>query len=43
LQPDAINYLKKEHGIYMTLDGRMNVAGLNEESVLFLADAIKKL
>ncbi len=43
LQPNQIERLKREWGIYMTLDGRINIAGLNEEAVDLLAYAIKKV
>ncbi len=43
LNPEQIERLKKERGIYMTLDGRINVAGLNEEAIGFLADAMRKM
>ena len=32
--------LKTEHGIYMVGDSRMNIAGLNAQSVPILAKAI---
>lgn len=32
--------LQKEYGIYILLDGRINIAGLNQESLLFVARAI---
>jgi aromatic-amino-acid transaminase len=38
--PELVEKLRAEHGIYMVGDSRMNIAGLNEKSVLILAKAI---
>ncbi|MGH1576239.1 aromatic amino acid transaminase [Planktotalea sp.] len=38
--PDMVEKLKTEHGIYMVGDSRMNIAGLNAQSVPILAKAI---
>lgn len=38
--PDLVEKMRKEHGIYMIGDSRMNIAGLNVNSVPILADAI---
>jgi len=38
--PDLVEKMRKEHGIYMVGDSRMNIAGLNVNSVPILADAI---
>lgn len=38
--PDLVEKMRKEHGIYMIGDSRMNIAGLNVHSVPILADAI---
>lgn len=35
-----VEYLIKEHGIYMPSDGRMNVCGLNQSNVAMVASAI---
>ncbi|WP_371060750.1 aromatic amino acid transaminase [Rhodosalinus sp. 5P4] len=38
--PDKVETLRADHGIYMVGDSRMNIAGLNRESVPKLAQAI---
>lgn len=38
--PEMVAKLKTEHGIYMVGDSRMNIAGLNAQSVPILAKAI---
>jgi aromatic-amino-acid transaminase len=38
--PEQVARLLKEHGIYMTGDSRINVAGLLEDRIEFVADAI---
>ncbi|MFD2741027.1 aromatic amino acid transaminase [Sulfitobacter aestuarii] len=38
--PDKVEALRVEHGIYMVGDSRMNIAGLNDETVPVLAKAI---
>ena len=38
--PDEVEKLREEHGIYMVGDSRMNIAGLNSETVPKLAAAI---
>jgi aromatic-amino-acid transaminase len=38
--PDKVEALREKHGIYMVGDSRMNIAGLNEETVPKLARAI---
>ncbi|MES2200334.1 MAG: aromatic amino acid transaminase [Chlamydiota bacterium] len=40
LTADQVALLKKEYGIYMTADGRINIAGLNQESLFLVARAI---
>lgn len=37
---DQVEALKNDHGVYMVSDSRMNIAGLNTNSVPKLADAI---
>ncbi len=37
---DKVEELRVKHGIYMVGDSRMNIAGLNQETVKILADAI---
>ncbi|MGJ8546315.1 MAG: aromatic amino acid transaminase [Sulfitobacter sp.] len=38
--PEKVEALRKEHGIYMVGDSRMNIAGLNAQTVPILAKAI---
>ncbi len=38
--PDKVDALREKHGIYMVGDSRMNIAGLNSDSVPILARAI---
>ncbi|KIN78588.1 aromatic amino acid transaminase [Sulfitobacter mediterraneus] len=38
--PEKVELLRKEHGIYMVGDSRMNIAGLNADTVPMLAKAI---
>ncbi|MFG6550110.1 aromatic amino acid transaminase [Sulfitobacter sp. M21595] len=38
--PDKVDALREKHGIYMVGDSRMNIAGLNQNSVPILARAI---
>ena len=38
--PDKVAELREKHGIYMIGDSRMNIAGLNKDSVPLLAKAI---
>ncbi|MEL7281204.1 MAG: amino acid aminotransferase [Pseudomonadota bacterium] len=40
LAPDLVDALREAHGIYMVGDSRINVAGLNEQTVPILAKAI---
>lgn len=37
---EQVDYMRDKHGIYMVADSRMNIAGLNENNVDLLADAI---
>ena len=41
--PEQVVAMREEHGIYMVGDSRMNIAGLNEQTVPLLADAIVKV
>ncbi|MDE9449494.1 aspartate/tyrosine/aromatic aminotransferase [Aliiroseovarius sp. Z3] len=41
--PEQVEALRVDHGIYMVGDSRMNIAGLNEETVPILAKAIAKV
>ncbi len=38
--PELVAKMREDHGIYMVGDSRMNIAGLNAETVPILADAI---
>lgn len=38
--PEQVETMKERHGIYMVGDSRMNIAGLNKDTVDILADAI---
>ncbi|MFV2051527.1 aromatic amino acid transaminase [Aliiroseovarius sp. YM-037] len=40
--PEQVETLRRDHGIYMIGDSRMNIAGLNAKTVPILADAIIK-
>lgn len=35
--------LQKEHGIYITLDGRINITGLNRENIPYVVESIAKV
>ena len=41
--PEQVEALRVDHGIYMVGDSRMNIAGLNDETVPLLAEAIAKV
>lgn len=43
LTAKQIEKIREDYGIYMTLDGRINLAGLNEEAIGLLADAMSKV
>jgi aromatic-amino-acid transaminase len=38
LSPEAVLSLKEGHGVYMTLSGRINIAGLGTETVSRFAE-----
>jgi aspartate aminotransferase len=40
LNPEQVQFMTREYHIYMTLDGRISMAGLNTKTVPHLADAI---
>ena len=40
VSPEIVEKLRQDHGIYMIGDSRMNIAGLNGDSVPILAEAI---
>ena len=41
--PEQVAQLRRDHGIYMVGDSRLNIAGLNKTSVPVLAQAIAKV
>lgn len=41
--PEKVEELRTKHGIYMIGDSRMNIAGLNAETIPILADAIAEV
>ncbi|MEL7027111.1 MAG: amino acid aminotransferase [Pseudomonadota bacterium] len=41
--PDKVEAMRRDHGVYMVGDSRMNIAGLNQSTVPTLADAIAKV
>ncbi|NVO22336.1 aromatic amino acid transaminase [Donghicola mangrovi] len=43
LSPELVEKVRAEHGIYMVGDSRINIAGLNAQTVPVLADAIIKV
>ena len=38
--PEAADILREQHHIYMTRDGRINIAGVSTESIDYIAKAI---
>lgn len=40
LKPEATDLLREKHHIYMTRDGRINIAGISAESLDYIAEAI---
>ena len=40
--PEQVETLRRDHGIYMVGDSRLNIAGLNKTTVPLLAEAIVK-
>lgn len=43
LSEHQVKQLQEKYAIYMTSDGRINVAGLNESNVSYVVDSIKKV
>lgn len=43
LAPAVIKALKTEHGIFLVEDGRINIAGLNEQTAVHFADCVAKV
>ena len=42
IDTDAVVRLREQHHIYMTPDGRVNLAGLNPDNVAYVSDAIAR-
>jgi aspartate aminotransferase len=40
LNPEQVQFMTREYHIYMTLDGRISMAGLSTKTIPHLADAI---
>jgi aspartate/tyrosine/aromatic aminotransferase len=40
LSPEAVQALREQHHLYMGLDSRLNIAGLNEDKVSRVAQLI---
>jgi aromatic-amino-acid transaminase len=43
IAPEAIERVREEHGVYIVGDSRINIAGLNDETVATLAEALAGL
>lgn len=43
LNEDQVNRLREEHAIYMTMDGRISIAGLNTGNVKRIAAAFHEV
>lgn len=43
LQPEHVEALQEQHGVYITKDGRMSLAGLRRSDVAYVAAAIKSV
>ena len=43
LNKDQVNELRDQHAIYMTMDGRISVAGLNSGNIDYVAEAFHKV
>ena len=43
LNEEQVIRLREDHAIYMTLDGRINVAGLNNGNLTHIADSFHKV
>ncbi|GGL56965.1 aromatic amino acid transaminase [Wenxinia marina] len=43
LTPEQVEVLRKDHGVYMVGDSRINIAGLNQDTVPVLAKAIAEV
>ena len=43
LNKDMVNELRENYAIYMTMDGRISIAGLNSKNIDYVADAFHKV
>lgn len=43
LNKDQVNELREKYAIYMTMDGRISIAGLNTGNLAYCADAFHKV
>lgn len=43
LNEDQVNTLREKHAIYMTMDGRISIAGLNTGNLDMIADAFHEV
>jgi len=43
LEKDIVEKLMKEYAVYMTYDGRINVAGLTDNTIDYVVDSIEKV
>lgn len=43
LNKDQVNELREKYAIYMTMDGRISIAGLNSGNLDYVADAFNKV
>jgi aspartate/tyrosine/aromatic aminotransferase len=42
-EKDIVEKLMKEYAVYMTYDGRINVAGLTDNTIDYVVDSIEKV
>jgi len=42
LNKDMVNELRENYAIYMTMDGRISIAGLNTKNLDYVAEAFHK-
>jgi aspartate aminotransferase len=43
LTPEHVDKLRSDHSVYLTRDGRISIAGINDRNVEYLAKAIQKV
>ena len=43
LNKDQVNELREKYAIYMTLDGRISIAGMNSGNLDYIAEAFHKV